>query len=63
MYKAATNEGIDRITGLEYNIDDVSGFVNITKFDTQREENVATTQVHDMRDALKKKPSMKLMFY
>jgi len=62
MYKAATNEGIDRITGLEYNIDDASGFVNITKFDTQREENVATTQVHDMRDALKNKPSMKLMF-
>jgi len=62
MYKAATDEGIDRINGLEYNIDYASGFVNVTKFDTQREENLATTRLKDMRDTLRKKPSMNLMF-
>lgn len=61
MYKN-TDEGFDKIIGLEYNIDDSSGFVNVIKFDTQREENISTTLTNDLRYAFRNKRSIGLKF-
>lgn len=39
IYLSKTTEGINTITDLEYIVDDKTGFVNVSKFNTQREEN------------------------
>jgi hypothetical protein len=62
--KTNTEEGFDRITGLEYNVDDSSGFINVVKFSTQFEDDTSDTTVYDLRDALKRKarPPIKMAF-
>jgi len=62
--KTNTEEGFDRITGLEYNVDDSSGFINVIKFSTQFEDDTSDTTVYDLRDALKRKarPPIKMAF-
>lgn len=49
IFKSNTKEGIGSITGLQYSVDESTGFVDVNSFDTQREENVSTRSVHDLR--------------
>ena len=49
IYASKTNEGINTIIDLEYSLDDSTGFVNVAKFNTQREENESGRTVHDLR--------------
>ena len=58
-----TDEGFDKISGLKYNLDEVSGFINVITFDTQREENIATTATHDLRDEFRNRRQMKMAFF
>jgi hypothetical protein len=63
-----SEEGVDGITGLEYNVDDSSGFVNVIKFDTEVEDDASNTAVYDLRDAaqrnnLRKRPPFKMTFF
>ena len=62
MYTVGTDEGFGNIDGLEYTIDDSTGFVNVTKFNTNREENISTTTTTYMSDALQKRSQMKMVF-
>jgi hypothetical protein len=50
VYASKTNEGINTIIDLEYSVDDSNGFVNVTKFNTQREENESNRSTHDLRN-------------
>lgn len=63
-----SEEGVDGITGLEYNVDDSSGFVNVIKFNTEVEDDASNTGVYDLRDAaqrnnLRKRPPFKMAFF
>lgn len=62
--KTNTEEGVDGITGLEYNVDDSCGFINVTEFNTGIDDDASNTVIYDLRDALKKKgrPPMKMAF-
>jgi hypothetical protein len=47
IYMAGTTEGIDTITGLEYEI--VDDVINVKRFDIGRQENKATSEEYDLR--------------
>lgn len=49
IYKGLTNEGINNISNLEYNIIDETGFVDVTAFNTSREENIGARSDFDLR--------------
>ena len=49
-YASNTQEGIDSISNLKYNIDDYTGFVNVTAFDTPRVEDTTTKSEYDLRN-------------
>ena len=49
IHASKTNEGINTIIDLEYSVDDSTGFVNVAKFNTQRDENESGRTVHDLR--------------
>ena len=64
-YATKSNEGIDSISQLEYAVDHTSGFVNVTNFITNRDENVNARSVYDLRKgnvpfASKRGPRMKM---
>jgi hypothetical protein len=48
VYKSNTNEGINSIIDLKYTINDDTGFVDVEKFNTQREDNISTRAIHDL---------------
>jgi len=48
-YQQKTTEGIRSIRDLEYNVDESTGFINITRFNTGFEENKQFSKVHDLR--------------
>ena len=49
IYKGITKEGINNISNLEYNIIDETGFVDVTSFNTSREENIGARSDYDLR--------------
>ncbi len=49
IYASKTNEGINTIIDLEYTVYDSTGFVNVSNFNTQREEKESERTVHDLR--------------
>jgi hypothetical protein len=49
VYQKKTNEGIKSIYQLEYNIIDETGFVDVTNFKTDREENLTARSEFDLR--------------
>ena len=50
VYKSKTNEGINTIYNLEYMIDESTGFVNVSNFQTNRDENISTSFTYDLRN-------------
>ena len=50
MYQSNTTEGISTISNIQQNIEDETGFVNITYFYTSREENASNKIVYDLRN-------------
>ena len=48
-YMDNTKEGIDSIFDLEYDIDPLNGFINVSRFETTSPENIATRKTHDIR--------------
>ena len=61
-YKKLTGEGFNSIVDLEYNLDEISGFVHVIGFDTQREEVASTSAVCDLRTEPPRRPGMKMSF-
>jgi len=69
-YSKETLEGINSITNLEYQYDEYTGFVNVSSFQTGKEENVKTRSIHDIRAGSKpfgdvivpRRSYMKLLF-
>ena len=64
-YTKQSNEGIDSISQLEYDIEESTGFVNVTDFKTNRDENIATRSLYDLRTgnvpfANRRVPKMKM---
>jgi ABC-type antimicrobial peptide transport system permease subunit len=59
--KTNTEEGFDKITDLEYNVDDSSGFVNVIKFNTEIQDDPSDIAIYDLRDALKSKKGLRKM--
>ena len=49
-FMSDTNEGIHSIYGLEYNIDESNGFVNVTSFFTGNEPKTEFNTIHDLRN-------------
>jgi len=49
IYASKTNEGINSIIGLEYILEETNGFVNVSHFNTQREEKGSGRTVYDLR--------------
>ena len=49
-YKANTPEGINTIYQLATNYEESTGFVNVTNFITNRQENSSNTMVYDIRN-------------
>jgi N-terminal region of glycosyl transferase group 7/N-terminal domain of galactosyltransferase len=49
-YRANTTEGINTIYNIQSNYDESTGFVNVTWFDTPREEDKSQTFAYDMRN-------------
>jgi hypothetical protein len=50
QYYHNTTEGIYSITDLNYDIDEVTGFVNIRNFNTGREQDLEKRKIHDLRN-------------
>ena len=50
LYYHNTKEGIYSIRDLDYNIDETTGFVNITRFNTGREQDLNKRIIHDLRN-------------
>jgi len=48
-YMADTNEGVQSINTLNYNIDETTGFINVTSFFTGIEPNSNQNVIHDLR--------------
>ena len=48
-YLKQSPEGINSISQLEYTIEDTTGFVNVTNFITNRDENVNSRSMYDIR--------------
>jgi hypothetical protein len=49
LFRHITKEGINSISNVTYTIDEETGFVNVTQFNTGREEIVATKSIYDLR--------------
>ena len=49
FFMRQTTEGIHSIYDLEYKIDEITGFINVNKFNTDRKENKDTRSMHDLR--------------
>ena len=49
IFRGVTSEGINNISNLEYNIIDDTGFVDVTSFNTSREENIGARSDFDLR--------------
>ncbi len=49
VFKSNTSEGIGSLTNVQYVYDDTTGFVSVSEFNTQREEDVSARSVHDLR--------------
>jgi len=49
-FLSKTKEGINTIYNIHYNIDEETGFVNVTDFKTNREENLSTKREFDIRN-------------
>jgi chemotaxis protein histidine kinase CheA len=50
LFLSNTTEGINSISNIQSNLDESTGFVNVTYFYTPREENSALRQTYDLRD-------------
>jgi len=50
LFLSNTTEGINSISSIQSNLDESTGFVNVTYFYTPREENSALRQTYDLRD-------------
>ena len=50
FFMRQTTEGIHSIYDLEYKIDEITGFINVNKFNTDRKENKDTRSMHDLRN-------------
>ena len=50
LFLSNTTEGINSISNIQQNIDESTGFVNITYFNTPREETASLRETYDMRD-------------
>jgi hypothetical protein len=48
-YATQSGEGINSISQLVYDIEESTGFVNVTDFKTNRDENVTSRSVYDLR--------------
>ena len=48
-YATQSSEGINSISQLVYDIEESTGFVNVTDFKTNRDENVTSRSVYDLR--------------
>jgi hypothetical protein len=48
-YISKSREGIDSIRELQYTIDESTGYVNVTDFKTNREENKSLNTIHDLK--------------
>lgn len=66
MYRQALNEGYKNIVDLDYYYDESNGFLNITRFNTGREENKKQSKLHDIRSGnqpfRKRNPKMYMVF-
>jgi hypothetical protein len=49
VFISNTSEGIWSLTNVQYVYDDATGFVSVSEFNTQREEDVSARSVHDLR--------------
>ena len=49
VFKSNTSEGIGSLTNVQYVFDETTGFVSVSEFNTQREEDVSARSVHDLR--------------
>lgn len=66
--KTNSEEGVGGINGLEYNVDDSCGFINVMKFNTEIDDDASNTDIYDLRDAIKrdairKRPPLKMAFF
>lgn len=50
QFRQGTTEGITSIRDLAYEIDESSGFINVSAFNTGRDENKLLTSQYDLRD-------------
>lgn len=48
-YATQSSEGINSISQLVYDIEESTGFVNVTDFKTNRDENATSRSVYDLR--------------
>ena len=72
IFQSNTSEGIGSLTNVQYIYDDATGFVSVSEFNTQREEDVSARSVHDLRKGAvpfpqpqmyKRAGSIKMFFY
>jgi hypothetical protein len=49
-YIQETNEGIYSIQNIQYNVDDTTGFINVTNFNTPFNQNQTQNTIHDLRN-------------
>ena len=49
LFLSNTTEGINSISNIQQNIDESTGFVNVTDFHTPRDENAVLRQTYDLR--------------
>lgn len=49
IFRGVTSEGINNISNLEYNVVEETGFVDVTSFNTSREENIGARSDYDLR--------------
>ena len=71
VYQSNTGEGIGSLSDVKYSYDEDTGFLNVSAFNTQREENISARSVHDLRNGnvpfptprvLKRAGAMKMFF-
>jgi len=53
IYKSLTTEGVNSITNIKYTIDDTTGFVDVTDFNTGRDEDLTKRTTFDMSKSSK----------
>jgi hypothetical protein len=66
MYRKESKEGYKNITDLNYYYNDSSGFLNVTEFNTGREENTIYSRPHKLSNGnkpfQKRNPKMNMLF-